>query len=50
MELNRLFKEISELRTGIKGVVTSGQDPTQLSFQKELQESLELGVVVTLDL
>ena len=49
IELNPVFKEINRLRNGIKGVVTSGQDPTQLNFQyikKELKESLESGVVV----
>ena len=33
MELSPVFKEINRLRNGIKRVVTSGQDPTQLSFQ-----------------
>jgi hypothetical protein len=33
-KLNPVFKEINRLKilNGIKGVVTSGQDPTQLSF------------------
>ena len=38
MEISPMFKEINRLKkslmlNGIKGVVTSGQDPTQLSFQ-----------------
>jgi hypothetical protein len=34
MELNPVFKEVNKwkLLNGIKGVVTLGQDPTQLSF------------------
>jgi hypothetical protein len=34
MELNPVFKETNRLKilNRIKGVVTSGQDPTQLSF------------------
>lgn len=42
-----MFKEINELRNGIKRVVTSGKDPTQQSFQteKKLKKSLELNVV-----
>ena len=31
--LNSVFKKINRLRNGVKGVVTSGQDPTQLSSQ-----------------
>ena len=31
MELSPAFKEINRLRSGIKGVVSSGEDPTQLS-------------------
>lgn len=33
MELSPIFKKINGSRNGIKGVVMSGQDPTQLSFQ-----------------
>ena len=32
VELNSLFKEINELTSGIKGVVTSGQESSQLNF------------------
>ena len=58
MELNLVFKEKNRIKIfdGIKGVVTSEQDPTQLSFQpmegqlkkngKELEKSLGLGKVV----
>lgn len=33
-ELNSVFRKINRLKIlkGIKGVVTSGQDPTQISF------------------
>ena len=48
MELSPVLKEIKSLKktpmlNGIKGVVISEQDPTQLSFptcEKELNESL----------
>lgn len=33
MKLSPVFKEINRFRNVIKGVVISGQDPTQLSFQ-----------------
>ena len=61
MEPSPVFKEINRLKKSlmlseIKGVVTSEQDPTQLSFQpmegqlkkneKELEKSLGLGKVV----
>lgn len=35
IELNPVFKELNGLRSEIKGGVTSGKDPTQLSFQVE---------------
>ena len=33
MELSSIFKEVNTLKNRIKGVMTSGQDSTQLSFQ-----------------
>lgn len=38
MELNPMFKDMQNLKkswmlNGLKGVVTSGQDPTHVSFQ-----------------
>ena len=46
-EPNPVFKEVRRLKkspmlNGIKGVVTSGQDPTQLSFHlKRLKKKLK---------
>ena len=46
MELNPVFKEMNRLKilNGIKGVVTSTQDPTQLNFQlmRGIKEKLRL--------
>lgn len=44
IELNPVSKEVNGLRSRIKGMVTSGQDLTQLNFQ--LKKSLESGVVM----
>ena len=33
VDLSSVFKDINGLRNGIKGIVTTGQDPTQLNFQ-----------------
>lgn len=49
IKLGPLFKKIKRIRNEIKGVETSGQDPTQLSFQQEKKKrrkSLGTSVVV----
>ena len=44
VEINPLFKEIKRLRNEIKGVLTSGQSPTQLRVK--LVQNLKRGVGV----
>lgn len=44
MELRSLFKKINRSKHGIKGVVTSGQDFTQLNFCL-VKRNLKIGVV-----